>query len=159
MAGGTSTLTVLDSTSTTQTMSEVLDAGNSSAKIPLVARPPEWAVNNTSTAAAQATISKAAGGAGVRHVCTGLAVMVKTDSTGNADLCTWNLRDGATGAGTVLATGVCVVATGASNASVPTVLTGLSIVGTANTAMTLEFSVAGATHTLQIVNMFGYDIS
>jgi len=115
-----------------------------------------WSATNTSTAAAQATVSKAAGAAGVKHVCTGFSGQLFADATGNADTAIINLRDGATGAGTVLATFKVSLAAGASVAGVPFGLVG-HWVGTAATAMTVEMSAAGATHTLGTVNMNGYD--
>ena len=39
----------------------------------LMTRPADWAVNNLPAAATQATVSKAAGAAGVKHVCTSVS--------------------------------------------------------------------------------------
>lgn len=158
--GGTQTLTVLDGTGTSRLLSEVLDAGNPTAlaRVTVAVQPPNWAVTNTATAAAQATIARAAGATGVAHVCTSITGQINGDATGNADVGTLNLRDGATGAGTVLWTAKLTLATGANAVGTPIALTGLNIVGSTATAMTLEFSAAGATHSLQTVSMTGYDV-
>jgi hypothetical protein len=121
----------------------------------LVAPLSTWSVTHTPAAATVATISKAAGGASVRHVATtitacfsGAAVSIPVQVT---------LRDGATGAGTVLRTwliGVSVI-----NGSTCVDLSGLGMIGTANTAMTLEFSAAGAADTNQTVTLTGYTVS
>lgn len=158
--GGTTTLSVANSLGTPVLFSEVTDALNPTAsRIVLSARPPEWSVNNTSSANAQGTISKAAGAAGVAHVCTGFSAQLQGDATGNADVGIFNLRDGATGAGTVLYTLGLTLGAGALAKGTPVIVTGLNIVGSTATAMTAEFSGAGTTHTIQVVNMTGYDIS
>lgn len=122
-----------------------------------------WSVTNSGTAASgvQGTIAKAAGGAGVRHVidCIGWSA----DSAGaiTAANVLLNVRDGATGAGTVVwfhalsfptaaALGVQVVS--------PMQMCGLNILGTANTAATIEFS-ASVAGSIQVVNMTGYDVN
>lgn len=115
-----------------------------------------WSITNTSAAAAQATASKAAGAAGIRHVCNMICGQLVGDATGNADQATINLRDGATGAGTVLASFKVSLATGANGVGVPFSIPGFWV-GTAATAMTIEMSAAGATHTIGIVNASGYD--
>jgi hypothetical protein len=53
---------------------------------------------------------------------------------------TVNLRDGATGAGTVLWTAHVVIPAATGQAVIPFSVCGLRLPGTANTAMTLEFS-------------------
>src|SRR6185312_10598981 len=47
----------------------------------LAVRPGEWAVNHTPASATQATASKTAGGAGVRHVCTSISATLAAGST------------------------------------------------------------------------------
>jgi hypothetical protein len=115
-----------------------------------------WSLTNTSAANGQATASKAAGAANIRHVCTMISGQLVGDATGNADFAIINLRDGATGAGTVLASFRVALATGANGVGTPFTLNGFWV-GTAATAMTIEMSAAGATHTIGIVNATGYD--
>lgn len=120
-----------------------------------------WSAISNPSAGSKATASAAAGAAGVRHVADCISFSAASDSTGSAgtDL-TVNLRDGATGAGTVIFTWQ--VGAAASGAAViqtvaPYSVCGLNLVGTAATAMTLEFSAALA-HQIQAVSISGYDI-
>lgn len=100
----------------------------------------------------QATITLAAGGAGVRNVCTGLTVMLAAGTTApSAASVTVALIDGSTGGTTYL--------WGPHTVSLPAVAgaeTGIVVghcwkPGTANTAMTLEFSAAGGANTFETV--------
>src|SRR5690242_9481224 len=62
-----------------------------------------WSVVHAPAANNQATASKAAGAAGVRHVCTGItATLAAGASAPTAVNVNVAVRDGATGAGTVL---------------------------------------------------------
>ena len=123
----------------------------------LYSTPPEmWAVQHTPAENNQATISKAAGGGTVRHVCTSISATIATSAAPTATQEVINLRDGATGAGTILLSWtVSLQAVAGDRAGV--VLGGLNIPGTANTAMTLEFATAGGTSTFEQVAMTGYD--
>lgn len=121
-----------------------------------VAGPGEWSQGHTPASATQATTTKAAGAAGVRHVCTAISATLATGATAQAAAALLVLRDGATGAGTILWTKqVILPVNGVWNVD----LTGLNIVGSAATAMTLEFSAAGALGTFESVSMSGYDAS
>jgi len=122
----------------------------------LVTGPGQWAITHAPGAAAQATISKGAV-ASTRHVCTGLACSVTAGASApTAALVTFNLRDGATGAGTILATFQTAVPATAGVASAPICLSGLNIVGSVNTAMTLETSGATGSNVAASVALFGY---
>jgi len=124
----------------------------------MVVRPGQWSVTDAPGAAAKATITKAAGGAGVRHVCTGLVcTLTAGTSAPTAALVTFNLRDGATGAGTILATFTIGVEATAGRTSAPVCLAGLNIVGTANTAMTLETSATTGANVAASVSLMGYE--
>ena len=112
----------------------------------------EWTVNAQATAGT-ASASKAAGAAGVRHVCTGVSASVAAAATAQPAVIV-NLRDGATGAGTILATWALSAIV---NSMGVIQLTGLNIVGTAATAMTLEFAGATAAGVVGSVNLVGYD--
>ncbi len=122
----------------------------------LIAKGPgEWAIQHQPAADSQPTITRAAGGAGVRHVCTGLACSV----AGAGAVAGFNvrLRDGATGAGTILWSTRLFNGTALPLTHVEA--TGLNIPGTANTAMTFEFDVATSGGGLGVVSMQGYDAS
>ncbi len=117
------------------------------APTPLVA----WAVQHQPAAAAQATISKAAV-ATRRHVATSITVCVSAVAAQGTLI--FNLRDGATGAGTILwsvrlmapaGQGMCV-------SSGP-----VDIPGSLNTAMTLESAAAPAATNFATVALAGYD--
>jgi len=126
----------------------------------LVSDPGQWSINHVPAAATQATITRAAGGAGVRHVCCSIDAALVLPATANQAAITLNLRDGATGAGTILwSRRFGIGAANAADAQQEVSLSGLKIFGTANTAMTLEFSAAGAATTLQSVALTGHDAS
>ena len=119
-----------------------------------------WTVVSAPAGGSQATASIAAEAA-VRHVAD--CVMFAADSTamiaaGVASQV--NLRDGASGAGTVIAAfAVAEITAGAAGVQLtpPTALCGLNLVGTTNTAMTLEFTAALA-GAAQSVTITGYNI-
>lgn len=118
----------------------------------LVSSPGEWAIQHTPAAATQATISRAAGGAGVRHVCRSITCSVAAVNAQGQIIV--NLRDGATGAGTILWSAQFILAAGTSDRIT---LTGLNIVGSANTAMTLEVAAAPAAGNFASVALTGFD--
>ena len=108
----------------------------------------------------QATITKAAGGSGVKHVATAITASYAggASAISAAAPMVVNLRDGTTGAGTILwSTQMNVAAAAAASQIVH--ITGLLIVGTANTAMTLEFLAGGGTNSYQMVSLQGFDYS
>lgn len=118
----------------------------------------DWNVVHAPAANTQATISKAATANGV-HVCTGFVATFATGASApTAIVLNVALRDGATGAGTVLWQGVIGVPATAGVSATPIVVTGVNFKGTAGTAMTLEFSATGGANTIQTVNMMGYTI-
>ena len=113
-----------------------------------------WSITHAPTVGTQATISQASGGVGVKNVCRAISFGIANDATGpTATILTVNLRDGASGAGTILHTWTLFAPTTVGynfNVSLP----GLWIEGSSATAMTLEF-VAGLAHTLEYVNIDG----
>jgi len=124
----------------------------------LVSEPGAWAVTHAPAANTQASASKAAGGANVCHVCTAVSARIVGGTTAPAAVtATLNLRDGASGAGNVLQSWTLALA-GAIAAKDEVVLTGLRIVGSPNTAMTLEFAAAGGANTFESVNFSGYSV-
>lgn len=123
----------------------------------LATRPGDWSVNAGAPAGgAVATVSKAAGGAGVRHVCTSISATLATGATAQAVAAVLVLRDGASGAGALLfAKQVILPANGLWEVNI----SGLNIVGSVNTAMTLEFSAAPVAGAFESASFTGYDAS
>lgn len=111
-----------------------------------------WSVTNTQSGAVQATASKAAGGGTVRHVATGITIC--RGDTAVAAPVLIHLRDGASGAGTILRSWVIGIDT--VNGSKCENVTGLNMTGSANTAMTLEFAAAGSATSISTVTLTGY---
>lgn len=122
----------------------------------LTSAPGQWTAVHTPAAGVQATATRAAGSASQRHVCTGIIVSFGAIVAPVATLLQWNLRDGVSGVGAILASGQ--VAIPAAVAISDTVaLAGLGIYGSAATAMTLEFSAALA-NLAEGVTLIGYDV-
>jgi hypothetical protein len=130
-------------------------AAQSSVNAQLVTEPGQWAATHGPAVNVKATCNQAAGGAGVRNVCQAVSINLAGDSTAPAaTVLTVNLRDGATGAGTILMTWtIAIPATAGAFSTIN--LSGLNIPGTAATAMTLEFTAAGGAHTFESVSMSG----
>ena len=149
---------IVDAITPTGSPSLMGNAANLSAKVStgaqLMVRPGDWAQGHTPAAATQATTSKAAGAAGVCHVCTSITCVVSTVGTAQTAALVFVLRDGATGAGTILWT--FQVSLPVSYTQVVTI-SGLNIIGTAATAMTLETVAAPAAAAFASVSMTGYD--
>jgi hypothetical protein len=134
-------------------------SGTSGANALMATPPGQWAVNHVPAVNTVATITKAAGAAGVRHVCTSLSFTLSAGTSApTAAVKTVSLRDGATGAGTVLQSWAVGVEATAGRAHTVT-LTGLNIVGSAATAMTLEFDSAAGANSFESVNLCGYSTS
>lgn len=112
-----------------------------------------WSIFHQPVAATQATISKAAGGTTVKHVATGITVCISAVAA-QPDII-FNLRDGATGAGTIVWTARLAEATVGGSKCV--VSGPLNIVGSSNTAMTLESAAAPAASNFASVTLSGYD--
>lgn len=128
-----------------------------SGTLPVNLRPFDWAVKHVPAANTVATISKAAV-ATQRHVCTSITASVSSDGAPTPATLVVNLRDGATGAGTIVyAFSLSLVATSGDAAVYG--LSGLNIIGTLNTAMTLEFAAAGGANTYETVAMTGYSVT
>jgi len=122
----------------------------------LVALPGEWPLNAAPAANTVASVTKAAGGAGVRHVLKSISAAVGAVAVPAATISTLQVRDGASGVGPVIwqtYIGVEAVA-GKSN---PRDIVGLNIVGSANTAMTVEFAAASGANTFQSISATGFD--
>jgi hypothetical protein len=121
---------------------------------------PDWSVTSNPGVGAQATASRPAspapiGGQDCRHVCTSISATFVAAAATTAQA-TVNLRDGATGAGTILGSWV-LAFPGVIGSSAILSLATLEIIGSPNTAMTLEFSAATATQ-FQSVTLTGHTI-
>lgn len=118
-----------------------------------------WTASHLPAANTQATISRAAAGAGIRNVCTSLTVMLVAGATApTAATVTVSLIDGATGGTTYLwRAAISVPATAGATNGIS--ITGLWLPGTANTALTLEFSAAAGLNTIESVTMSGITVA
>lgn len=117
-----------------------------------------WQVNNSGTigSGVQGTVSRAAV-SGVRHVADCVSFAVASSAAPTATQVQIFLRDGASGGGTVLWLQTLDILAAAGQNIAPFSVCGLSLLGSNNTAMTLEFSglVTGA---LESVSLSGYDL-
>ena|SRR5438552_1880618 len=112
----------------------------------------QFSLFHNPAAATQATVTQAAGAAGVKNVATGLAYAISTVGTAQTVISV-ALRDGATGAGTVLWQKQFILPV---NTTVSESVRLPDIQGSAATAMTLEFSAAGVAASVQSVCLQGY---
>jgi len=120
------------------------------------ASPREWAITHAPAANAQATISRAAE-SGKRHICTGICIKVVGNTTAaNATGTLAHLRDGASGAGTILQS--FIMLSTAAGATDTVTLTGLNIIGSVNVAMTLELAAAPGAAIQASVALSGHTI-
>jgi hypothetical protein len=110
-----------------------------------------WSITNQPATATQATITKAAA-PGQRHVATSISAVISAVAAQPAIHV--NLRDGATGAGTILWSQTVAVGAGGVAAIQ---LGGLNIPGTGGNAMTLETDAAPAATNFASVSLTGYD--
>jgi len=118
---------------------------------------PRWTVVSNPAVSTQATASKAAGGAGVRHVADCVTFSGGSTTAPALTQLMVNLRDGATGAGSVLWNSTTIVTAAVGQNVLPFTACGLGLIGSANTAMTLEFS-ALLTNLFENVVLTGYDV-
>jgi hypothetical protein len=113
----------------------------------------EWGIQNSPVAATQATISKAAV-ANTRHVATSVTVCISAVAAQPG--ITFNLRDGATGAGSIIWTAVLANSTVGGSTCVTS--PPLNLIGSSNTAMTLESVGAPAATNFATVSLTGYSL-
>jgi len=119
-----------------------------------------WSVRDSQAGATAPSASKAAGATGVKHV----AVRVGISCAAGANVqpaVQVNLRDGATGAGTIkkswqVALGLITALSGVNCVNIDE--DNLNEVGTAATAMTIEFASAPAANTTSAVYLQGFDL-
>ena len=117
-----------------------------------------WTAIHVPAANTQATATKAAAGVGIVNVCTAITVTLAAGATAPTAInLQVNLIDGASGGGTYLwRTTISLPAT--AGATTGYVLSDVVLPGTANTAMTLEFSGAGGANTIESVSMSGITV-
>jgi len=123
-------------------------AAQSGVDAELVNFPGEWVITAIATAGTPSAV-KAAGIAGVRHICTGISVKLGAAATAQPAIQV-NLLDGAT----ILASWVLAAPV---NSGDQVSLPGLNIPGSAATSMTLQFASACAAAVIAAVNLIGYD--
>lgn len=121
--------------------------------IALVAMHGTWPIVNHPATNTVATATRAAGAGGRRHVLTSIHFSLAAAPAAAAAQTQCVVRDGATGVGTILWTGVLAAAV----AGLAEISHGnLSIVGSADTALTIEFVAASGVGTQQSVSASGY---
>jgi hypothetical protein len=130
-------------------------AATSGVGVAVVAPPGQWTVVSFPATATQASAVKAAGAAGVRHVCTGLSFALSQPATALAFQGFVQILDGAA------VIWKCAFSSGAGTAinGQSINITGLNLVGTAATSMTAQFGTAGGLATQQSAVLIGYDIT
>lgn len=111
----------------------------------------EWGIVHEPVAATQATITRNAGGAGTRHVVTGLTVCIAAAAAAVGPVKA-RLLSGATtlwvGVLSAPVQGVGVIA-----------LDNLALVAADNAAVTLQFDAAGAAGSFETVSLSGYSLA
>jgi len=127
------------------TTSELLDPASSR-----VVGTNAWALEQHPAAAGTPSISQAAGVDPIRNVCKSLTVTIACAATAQTPIRAF-LRDGATGAGTILWSGSLAAVAGAAFS----ISARGAWKGSPATAMTLEFEGALATGVLGTVSMSG----
>ncbi len=116
-----------------------------------------WSVTSSPAAGVQASASKAAGAQGVFHVADCVSYSAGAIAAPAATQLTINLRDGASGAGTVLWSKTVTVPT-TTGVHISGDFCGLNLINAVNSiAMTREFSAALANE-FESVTVTGYDV-
>jgi hypothetical protein len=116
-----------------------------------------WFVRINPSAGVQASASKAAGTNGVTHVADCVTFSAGSTTAPALTSLTMNLRDGASAAGTLIWSQEIVIPAATGQNVAPFSFCGLNLIGSANTAMTLEFS-AGLANLIETVTLTGYDV-
>lgn len=135
-----------------RTASAITNTATTSIGVQLSTQISTWSVTNTPAVATAATASKAAGGGTVRHVATSVTVCVAANATAQVPIL-FHLRDGATGAGTIIRTWALSSPVTHSECNS---LSALNMTGSANTAMTIESAAAPVAGSQATVTLTGY---
>lgn len=124
-----------------------------------------WYITHNPAVNTKATISKAAAD-GFKHVCKGFTAALSGNnsyvtlpgiSSPQPSTATLTIRDGATGAGTIMYQSILgISATGTQSVSLSQ--SDLYLVGSNNTALTIEFTAAADANTHETVSLFGESI-
>lgn len=153
-----SALVAYDSTGVNWNRLGTASAGNvaaqSGTRALLTADPGHWTVTDLQITNVVVSCTKVAGGAGIRHVLKGLVVSLAGGAAATAAAITVTVRDGAIGVGPILFLAHLAIQA-AVGASDRIELTGLSLVGTANTAMTVATQAIGLNN-VGSMSMMGY---
>jgi hypothetical protein len=115
-----------------------------------------WSVVSNPAAGSQASASIAAE-SGVRHVADCVSFSAGSTTAPVLTALKVNLRDGATGAGTVIRTWQLIIPAATGQNVAPFELCGLNLAGTTNTAMTIEFS-ASLANLIEAVSLSGFNV-
>jgi hypothetical protein len=115
-----------------------------------------WAGVSNPAAGSQATFSIAANAA-QRHIADCVGFSAGSTTAPALTALTVNLRDGATGAGTIIHTWQIIIPALTGQNVLPFEFCGLALAGTTNTAMTLEFS-ASLANLIESVSLSGYNV-
>lgn len=115
-----------------------------------------WGITHTPAANTVATISRAAL-TNQRHVADCVSMTFNSNGLDAAIEVQINLRDGATGAGTILQSWEMSTPAVTGGGPAPIAYCGLGLPGTLGTAMTLEFTAAGGANTFESVALKGHD--
>lgn len=116
-----------------------------------------WSVVSNPAAGNQASASIASE-ASVRHVVDCVSFSASAGAAPTLTALTLNIRDGASGAGTVIWTWNLEIAAATGQSVVPHSICGLNLVGTTATAMTVEFS-ASLANLAESVSISGYNVN
>ena len=158
LANGSSVETARSLSITNAPTSQTLTARNLNG-VQIAIEPGAWSVTSAPASGSQGSASIAAE-SGVRHILDCVSWSGASSGAVTAATGTLVIRDGASGAGTILQTFAIahVTAAGAGVQTVPvTSVCNLNLVSTTNTAMTAEFS-AGVTGEAQTVNISGWNV-
>lgn len=119
-----------------------------------------WTIKHVPNTNTQATATRTAGTGTQRHVVTGFTVTLAAGASAPtaAAPITVAVIDGGTGGTTYLWRSL-IGLPAVAGAQVSIVRGGLSLPGTAATALTIEFSAAGGTNTYESVTLEGYTTS
>jgi|GEM_PF-3430628 len=124
----------------------------------LMEKGPRWSVSSAPAAGSQATASKSAGGAGVRHILDCISFSAGSTSAPALTQLSINVRDGASGGGSVIWQHTVIIPAATGQNVSPFGLCGLGLVGSSNTAMTIEFS-ASLANLFESVDISGTDVN
>jgi len=115
-----------------------------------------WTISHAPAANTQATATKAAGATGVRHISECILVTLTAGAVAPVAVqVTFVVRDGASGAGTIIWQGTMALTVSAGGSAPPIQLCGLTLVGSPATAMTIEFTAAAGINTFETVALKG----